>query len=168
MPCLPEPLSLWQVTSDLCLHRRHSNTQRQVWLSLLWGSLLHSGSLGHCTRTQLVLVCTRFCLHLLSVWQVCDLILNQIAPFLLPCWGFSFAAGRGVYFLSRIRPFPVDGCPAASCGFGVPAGEDEHISFYSAILGNIHTFSIATIFINYYELLVLSLVLCQPPCGSAQ
>ena len=30
----PEPLSLWQATSDLRLCRRHSNTQRQVWLSL--------------------------------------------------------------------------------------------------------------------------------------
>ena len=26
----PEPLSTWQATADLCLHRRHSNTQRQV------------------------------------------------------------------------------------------------------------------------------------------
>ena len=45
--CLPgllqaEPLSPRQVTADLCLHRRHSNTQRQVWLSLLWRSLLIS------------------------------------------------------------------------------------------------------------------------------
>ena len=30
----PEPLSPQQVTADLCLHRRHSNAQRQVWLSL--------------------------------------------------------------------------------------------------------------------------------------
>ena len=74
------------------------------------------------------------------------MILNQISPFLLSCWGVSFAAGHGVYFLSGIRHFPVDGCPAASCDFGVPEGEDECISFYSAILGDIHTFSVATIF----------------------
>ena len=30
----PEPLSLWQATADLCLHRKHSKTQSQVWLSL--------------------------------------------------------------------------------------------------------------------------------------
>ena len=30
----PEPLPLQQATADLYLHRRHSNTQRQVWLSL--------------------------------------------------------------------------------------------------------------------------------------
>ena len=30
----PEPLSPRQATADLCLCRRHSNTQRQVWLSL--------------------------------------------------------------------------------------------------------------------------------------
>ena len=43
----PEAMSLWQATADPCLCRRHSNTQRQVWLSLcgLW-----------------VLVHTRFCL----------------------------------------------------------------------------------------------------------
>ena len=33
----PDPLSPWQVTDDPCLHRRHSNTEGQVWLSLLWG-----------------------------------------------------------------------------------------------------------------------------------
>ena len=31
----PEPLSPRQATADSCLRRRHSNTQRQVWLSLL-------------------------------------------------------------------------------------------------------------------------------------
>ena len=30
----PEPLPLLQATADLYLHRRHSNPQRQVWLSL--------------------------------------------------------------------------------------------------------------------------------------
>ena len=30
----PEPLALWQATADLHLCRRHSNTQKQVWLSL--------------------------------------------------------------------------------------------------------------------------------------
>jgi len=39
-PCLPgllqpEPLSVWQITADPCLQRRHSNTHRQVWLNLL-------------------------------------------------------------------------------------------------------------------------------------
>ena len=35
----PEPLSTWQATADLCLHRRYSNTQRQVWLSLLMNQI---------------------------------------------------------------------------------------------------------------------------------
>ena len=30
----PEPLPLWQASADLYLCRRHSNTHRQVWLSL--------------------------------------------------------------------------------------------------------------------------------------
>ena len=32
--CTPEPLPLWQATADLYLHMRHSNIQRQIWLSL--------------------------------------------------------------------------------------------------------------------------------------
>ena len=31
---VPEPLPLWQATADPYLRRGHSNTQRQVWLSL--------------------------------------------------------------------------------------------------------------------------------------
>ena len=38
----PEPPSPWRVTAGSCLRRGHSNTERQVWLSLLWRSLLHS------------------------------------------------------------------------------------------------------------------------------
>jgi len=45
--------SLSQASADLHLSRRHSNTQRQVWLSLLWGPW--------------VLVCTRFCLSPQSI-----------------------------------------------------------------------------------------------------
>ena len=43
---LPEPLSPLQTTADSYLRRRHLNTQSQVWLSLLWGSLLLSPSPG--------------------------------------------------------------------------------------------------------------------------
>ena len=49
----PEPLSPWQATAESCLCRRHSNTQRQVWFSVLWGPW--------------VLVCPRFCLPPLSI-----------------------------------------------------------------------------------------------------
>ena len=38
------------------------------------------------------------------------------------------------FFFGGIQHFPVDGCSAATCNFGVLAGEDEGISFYSAIL----------------------------------
>ena len=33
----PKPLPPHQATADRCLHRRHPNTQKQVWLSLLRG-----------------------------------------------------------------------------------------------------------------------------------
>ena len=48
-----ESLPLWKATADLYLHRRHSNTQRQAWLSLcrvswctqgfVWASLVGMG-----------------------------------------------------------------------------------------------------------------------------
>ena len=37
-------------------------------------------------------------------------------------------------FFSGIQHSPVNGCLAMSCNFGVLSGENEHISFYSAIL----------------------------------
>ena len=39
----------------------------------------------------------------------------------------------GIFF-GGIQHSPVDGCSAASCNFGVLTGEDECVSFYSAIL----------------------------------
>ena len=67
------------------------------------------------------------------LWRVWDLILNMISPLLPSCWGFSFALGHGVSFFGGIKHSPVDGCSAASCNFGVLAGEDERTSFYSTI-----------------------------------
>ena len=67
------------------------------------------------------------------LWQVWGLILNMISPVLLSCWGFSFALGRGVSFSGGIQHCLADGCSAASCNFGVLAGEDECTSFYSTI-----------------------------------
>ena len=40
----PETLPLWQATDDSYLFRRHSNTQRQVWLSLCGVSCCAQGS----------------------------------------------------------------------------------------------------------------------------
>ena len=45
-----------------------------------------------------------------------------------------FALGHRVSFFGGIQYSPVNGCSAASCNFRVPAGEDERMSFYSAIL----------------------------------
>ena len=65
------------------------------------------------------------------VW---GLILIVILSLLPSCCGFSFALRRGVYFFGGFQHSPVDSCSAASCNFGVPTGEDEGMSFYSAIL----------------------------------
>ena len=86
---LPEPPSPQQATADLCLLRRHSNTQRQVWLSLLWGLW--------------VLMHTRFCLSPQHLWWLWGLILNTILPLLPSYWGFSFALGCGISFFGGVR-----------------------------------------------------------------
>ena len=48
--------------------------------------------------------------------------------------GNRVVLGCGVLFFVGIQHPPVDACSAASCNFGAGAGEDEHMSFYSAIL----------------------------------
>ena len=68
------------------------------------------------------------------LWWVWGLILKEISPFLLSFWGFSLALGCGVSFFGGIQHSPIDGCSVASCNVGVLAGEDERMSFYSAIL----------------------------------
>ena len=106
----PESLPLRQATADPYLHKRHSSTQRQVWLSLCWVSCVHKVLFEPSER----------------LWQVWGLILNMILPLLLSCWGFSCALGCGVsfFFLVGIQHSPVDGCSAVSCNFRVLAGED--------------------------------------------
>ena len=118
----PEPLPPWQGTADSCLHRRHSNTLRQVWVSCR----------SHCSFPW-VLVCRRFCLCIRGISGGYEVWLNMIVPFLPSCWGSSFALGCRVSLFGGIQHSPVDGCSAASWGFVVLTGEDEHMSFYSAI-----------------------------------
>ena len=48
--------------------------------------------------------------------------------------GLLLCPGTWVSFYSGIQHSPVDGCSAESCNFGVLEGEDEHVSFYSAII----------------------------------
>ena len=62
------------------------------------------------------------------------MILNVIALLLPSFWGFSFALGGRVSVFGGIQHPSVDGCSAASCDFGVLAGEDECTFFNSAIL----------------------------------
>ena len=58
LPVLPSPQ---QATADPHLHKRPSNTHRQVWLSLLW---------AHCSFPQ-VLACTRFYLSPFQNLNLC-------------------------------------------------------------------------------------------------
>ena len=73
----PESLSLQQATADLCLHRKHSNTQgRSVSVSV--------GSLGPGVH-KLLFTPSK---HL---WKVWGLILIEISSLLPFYWGCSFA-----------------------------------------------------------------------------
>ena len=109
----PEPLR--QATAEPDLRRRHSNTQRQVWLSL-WGFSWWAQGFVWAIWVSLV------GMGLDSKWDL---------PLLPSCWGFSFAPGCGVSFIGGIQHSPVDGCSAASCNSGVFAGE-ERMSFCTA------------------------------------
>ena len=113
----PEPLPLWQATADLYLHRRLKHRSGSVSVGSL-GPGVHKGLFEPCK----------------PLWQLWGLILNAISPLLPSCSGFSFAVGHGVSFFDETQHSPVDGLSAASCNFGVLAGEDEHTSFYSTIL----------------------------------
>ena len=113
-------MALCPCNRPLLIHTPAGDTQTQFWLSLCGVS----GS--WCTQG---LSEPSKCL-----WLICGLILKVILPLLLSCWGFSFALGHGVSFFGRLQHSSVDGCSAASCNFGVLAGEDEPTSSYSTIL----------------------------------
>ena len=122
----PEPLTLRQATVNLYLHRRRSNTQRQVWCSLcgvswcakgfvwtVWASLTGMGfDSKHDFAPPTVFLRLFLCLW---VWGI------YIYIYIFVCVG-------------GIKYSPVNGCSAASCNFRVLTGEDECKSFYSAIL----------------------------------
>ena len=130
--CLPGwlllvPLSPRKATADPHLCRRPSNTHRQVWLSLLCESLL----LSHGSWCPQGVVCA-----LQESLAGMGFDFNVIVPLFSSHRGFSFVLGCGVSFFlggGMFQHLPVDGCSAASCNFGVRAGEDECTSFYSAI-----------------------------------
>ena len=75
-----EPLPLQQSSTDLYLHRRHSNTQKQVWVSV--------------ESPGVHKVLFEPSEHL---WWVWGLILNAILPLLPFFWVFSFACERTVF-----------------------------------------------------------------------
>ena len=80
-------MPLWQATTESHLCRRHSNTQRQICLSLCGVS---------------------WCAKVLSepserLWWAWGLILNVILPLQPSCWGFSFALENGLSFFGGIR-----------------------------------------------------------------
>ena len=68
------------------------------------------------------------------LWQLWGLILNVILPSYCFAGDSPLLLDVGYLFFGGIQHFPVEGCSAVSCNFGVLAGEDEGTSFYSSIL----------------------------------
>ena len=100
----PEP---FPCSRPLLTRTSTGDTQTQFWLSLC-------GVIGSCCAQSLFEPSE-------CLWRVWGLILNAISPLLPSWWGFSFALGQGVsFFFCWIQHFPVIGCSAASCNFGVP------------------------------------------------
>ena len=106
-----------QATADPNLCRKHSNTQRQVWLSLCGVSWCTQGFVWALWAS----------LAGMGFDSKCDCAPPTILLGLLLCpwtWGI---------FLWWDPTFSFDCCSAASCKFGVLTG-DGRMSFYSAIL----------------------------------
>ena len=141
----PQPLTLQQATANPYHHRRHSNT---VLAQCLWGLW--------------VLVRTSFVWTLWASLVGMGLILNAVSPLLPSGWGFSFALGCGVSFFGGIQHSQVKCCLAVSCNFGVLAGEDECMSFYSAILGGIRIIWLYRLAAEYSSLLYFLERVWQP------
>ena len=109
---------LQQATADPYLCRRHSNTHRQVWLSLCGVSWCAQGFVW-------------------ALWvTLAGMGFDSKSDFAPPTilLGLLLCPWCGVYFFGGIQHSSVDGCSAASCNFGVLTTEDEHTSFYSTIL----------------------------------
>ena len=100
-----EPLPLQQATADPYLHRRHSNTQGQVWFSLcgVSGSWCAQGFVWAFRASPVSM----------EFASKHDFTLSTVllGRFLCPWTWVSFFGG--------IQHSPVDGCSAASCNFGV-------------------------------------------------
>ena len=96
---LPVPLSPWQATADPPLHRRHSNTHRQIRLSLQWELLLLSlGPGAH------KLFCFVFAFQKSLVGMGFDF--NMIAPLLqllLWTWDIFFLVGSSILLLMVVQ-----------------------------------------------------------------
>ena len=112
-------LPLQQATANPYPLRRYSDT---VLAQCLWGLW--------------VLVHTRFVRALkvslagIGFDSKCDFAPPTVLLGLLLClWTWDT-----FFFFGVIQHSPVDGCSAASCNFGLLTGEDERMSFYSAIL----------------------------------
>ena len=100
-------------------------------------------SQSHCPRSRLLLtsasaVDTQTFEPPELLWQIWGLILNTVSLLLLSFGASPLSLDVEYLFFGGIQHSPVDGCPAASCNFGVLAGEDERTFFYSAVFDTLY------------------------------
>ena len=113
----PEPLTLQHFAPHLYLHRRHSNAVSAQSLLGIW-VLVHT-SFDWALWASLAGMGLDYKWYFTSPTTLLGLLLFP--------WMWDI-------FFGGIQYSPVDGCLGMICNFGVLAGEDEHMSFYSTIL----------------------------------
>ena len=101
--------------------RRHSNTQKHVWLSLCRFSGYWCAQ-GFVSALQTSLACMGF--NSKHEFSPPTVFLGRLLFYWM--WGIFFGG---------IQHSSVN-CPAASCSFGVLTGDNECMSFYSSILSS--------------------------------
>ena len=101
------------------------------------------------------------------------MILNEISPLLASSpWRVKGNLGLplfpwmwGIFFFGGIQHSPDDGCSAASCNFGVLAGEDGHMLFSSTILELMNNcFTMLCYFLLYNSVNQLCVYICAVLC----
>ena len=76
-----------------------------------------------------------------------------------------FPLDMGYLFFGGIQHSPADGCSAASCNFGVLAGEDGHTSFSSTVLELMNNcFTMLCYFLLHNPVSQLRVCICAVLC----
>ena len=127
------PPVLWKFYNQISLGfkvRFLGNSQSLCQIPRLWSLLWGSEPSQQWENSFGTLLSSLWVTHLAGM-GFCFIV---IVPLLPSYWGFFFVFGHGVSFSGRFQHPPVNGCSTARCDVGALTGEDEYMSFCSAIL----------------------------------